>query len=77
MVLRAAREHAIDLSASYFVGDREADIECGRRAGTRSILVRTGYGAGQACTADYTCPDAIAAADLILTFGNLPPAPIR
>jgi D-glycero-D-manno-heptose 1,7-bisphosphate phosphatase len=77
MVLRAAREHAIDLPGSYFVGDREADIECGRRAGTRSILVRTGYGIEQTCAADYTCPDAIAAADLILTFGNLPPAPIQ
>jgi D-glycero-D-manno-heptose 1,7-bisphosphate phosphatase len=77
MVLRAAREHAIDLPASYFVGDREADVECGRRAGTRSILVRTGYGAGQICTADYRCADAIAAAGLILTIANLPPAPIR
>jgi D-glycero-D-manno-heptose 1,7-bisphosphate phosphatase len=67
MVLRAAREHAIDLPTSFFVGDREADIECGRRAGARSILVRTGYGADQTCTADFVCADAIAAAEWILT----------
>jgi histidinol-phosphate phosphatase family protein len=66
MVLRAAREYGIDLPGSYFVGDREADVECGRRAGTRSILVRTGYGAGQTCTADLICADAIAAAEWIL-----------
>jgi D-glycero-D-manno-heptose 1,7-bisphosphate phosphatase len=66
MVLRAAREYGIDLPGSYFVGDREADVECGRRAGTRSILVRTGYGAGQNCTADLICADAIAAVEWIL-----------
>jgi D-glycero-D-manno-heptose 1,7-bisphosphate phosphatase len=67
MVLRAAREHPIDLPASFFVGDREADVECGRRAGIRSILVRTGYGAEQTCTADFVCADALAATEWILT----------
>ena len=66
MVLRAAGEHAIDLAASYFVGDREADVECGRRAGTRSILVRTGYGAEQTCSADFVCANAVAAIEYIL-----------
>ena len=66
MVLQAAAEHAIDLSVSYFVGDKEADIECGRRAGTRTILVLTGYGAEQKCNPDFTCADAPAAVDLIL-----------
>jgi D-glycero-D-manno-heptose 1,7-bisphosphate phosphatase len=67
MVLRAAREHSLDLPASFFVGDRQADVECGRRAGTRCILVRTGYGADQTCTADGVCADALAAIDWILT----------
>jgi D-glycero-D-manno-heptose 1,7-bisphosphate phosphatase len=66
MVMQAAVEHAIDLGASYFVGDKAADIECGRRAGTRTILVRTGYGAAQKCEADFTCADAVAAVDWIL-----------
>lgn len=66
MVLRAAHEHSIDLAASYFIGDREADVECGRRAGMRSILVRTGYGAEQTCTADFVCADVLAAIDSIL-----------
>jgi len=37
----------IDLARSYMVGDKAADVECGRRAGlVESILVRTGKGAG-------------------------------
>ena len=66
MVLEAAAEHAIDLSASYFVGDKAADIECGRRAGTRTVLVLTGYGRAQDCVPDFTCEDAVAAIDTIL-----------
>jgi D-glycero-D-manno-heptose 1,7-bisphosphate phosphatase len=67
MVLRAAAEHGIDPGTSYFVGDKAADIECGRRAGTRTILVLTGYGAGaRGSNPDLVCDDAVAAVDLIL-----------
>ena len=66
MVLEAAAEHGIDLSRSYFVGDKASDVECGRRAGTRTILVRTGYGAAQDCEADYVAEDAVAAVGWIL-----------
>ena len=44
MLLDAAREHGIDLAQSWMVGDRNGDVEAGRRAGVRSILVRTGEG---------------------------------
>ncbi len=47
MLDRAAREHAIDLHQSVVVGDRHGDMELARRAGARSILVRTGYGEGE------------------------------
>jgi D-glycero-D-manno-heptose 1,7-bisphosphate phosphatase len=66
MVLAAAAEHDVDLTASYFVGDKSADIECGRRAGTRTVLVLTGYGPQQQCGADITCRDAVEAAERIL-----------
>ncbi len=66
MVFEAARDFALDLPRSYLVGDKPADIECGRRAGTRTIQVLTGYGAGQPCHADFTAADAVAAAALIL-----------
>lgn len=44
MVLKAAEEHNIDLSSSYFIGDSEADVQCGLNAGLRSVLVFTGNG---------------------------------
>jgi D-glycero-D-manno-heptose 1,7-bisphosphate phosphatase len=47
MLLRAAKEHAIDLQRSFVVGDRQSDIELARRVGACSILVRTGYGEGE------------------------------
>lgn len=45
MLIEAAQRHDIDLAASVMIGDKLADIEAGRAAGCRSILVRTGYGA--------------------------------
>lgn len=39
MLLRAAREHGIDLAAAVMVGDRPTDVLAARRAGVRSILV--------------------------------------
>ena len=44
LVFLAAKELGIDLSGSYFVGDAVTDIECGRNAGLKTILVKTGYG---------------------------------
>ena len=42
MLLRAAREHAIDLGSSWFVGDILDDIEAGSRAGCRTVLIDNG-----------------------------------
>lgn len=39
MLLDAAERHGLDLGASWMIGDRESDIEAGRRAGCRTIRV--------------------------------------
>ena len=39
MLLDLAQRYNIDLSSSYMIGDREPDIEAGRRAGTKTILL--------------------------------------
>jgi D-glycero-D-manno-heptose 1,7-bisphosphate phosphatase len=62
MLLEAAADYAIDLAQSWVVGDKCADIESGRRAGARTILVMTGYGRQQTCQPDFTCQDAVEAA---------------
>jgi D-glycero-D-manno-heptose 1,7-bisphosphate phosphatase len=45
MLLQAAQELNIDLTNSYFVGDRFIDMETAKKVGATGILVRTGYGA--------------------------------
>jgi histidinol-phosphate phosphatase family protein len=42
LIERAAREHGVDLSASWMIGDILDDIEAGRRAGCRTILLDVG-----------------------------------
>lgn len=44
---RAAREHRLDLAASYVVGDSARDIEMATNGGATGILVLTGYGRGE------------------------------
>jgi len=44
MVLQAADDFGLDLSRCILVGDKVSDLEAGRRAGCRTILVKTGYG---------------------------------
>lgn len=47
MILRVAHEYDIDLENSFVVGDKWSDIEAGRNAGCRSILVLTGHGSDE------------------------------
>ena len=69
MLEEAARDHGIDLSRSWMIGDKAIDVECGHRAGCRTILVRTGYGAGLENTvADFVQEDIVAASDMILAL---------
>lgn len=44
MLKQAAQELSIDLSCSWIVGDKMADIEAGLAAGCKPVLVLTGYG---------------------------------
>jgi D-glycero-D-manno-heptose 1,7-bisphosphate phosphatase len=67
MILQAEREHGIDLSRSFFIGDKEIDVECGRNAGVRTIRVQTGFQRDTAGrTADWTAEDFPTAAEIIL-----------
>lgn len=44
MIEQALRELNGDRSRSLMVGDKPADIEAGKAAGIKAVLVRTGYG---------------------------------
>jgi histidinol-phosphate phosphatase family protein len=72
MFLRAAREHGLDLAASWYVGDRARDVAPARELGGRAVLVR-----GAQTEADAADPARVVAvvhslaeaADLILAGG--------
>jgi D-glycero-D-manno-heptose 1,7-bisphosphate phosphatase len=76
LLLRATKEHGLDLARSFMIGDRITDIIAGFRAGCRTILVRTGKHLAppiqtndQVDTSlqpDFTCADLPAAARWIL-----------
>lgn len=42
MLLKAAHEHAIDMRASWMIGDILHDVEAGNRAGCRTLLIDNG-----------------------------------
>lgn len=42
LLLRAARAQHLDLAGSWMIGDSDDDIEAGRRAGCRTVLLRPG-----------------------------------
>ena len=69
MLERAAREHGVALEASWMVGDILDDVEAGRRAGCRTILVDNGneteWRAGEHRTPDYVARDLSQAAAII------------
>lgn len=74
MLQDAAARHDIDLENSAMIGDKLADIEAGMAAGCRTILVRTGYGAGeeQYVGAETTvCDDLLSAVRLLLQLNRI------
>ena len=44
LIHRAARELGFDLQDCYVIGDKDCDIEMGKRVGATTFLVLTGYG---------------------------------
>jgi len=69
MILEAAREFDIDLNRSFTIGDKTGDIKAGFLAGTKTILVKTGYGGDDGfkdATPDFIAEDLNSAAEIIL-----------
>jgi D-glycero-D-manno-heptose 1,7-bisphosphate phosphatase len=76
MLLRAAREHDIDLHASWMIGDILHDVEAGNRAGCRSVLLDKGseteWRLGPRRMPTRMAPDLLAAARLIIASDGEP-----
>lgn len=69
LFLKAAEQFELDLRRSFALGDRTVDIQAGKNAGCRTILVKTGYGGRDGkyeVSPDYICEDLKEAVELIL-----------
>ncbi len=73
MLIRAGEASGLDMHAAFMVGDKMADVQAGKNAGTHTILLLTGYGkkeleaAGGDVAADYVAEDFSEAVEWILT----------
>ena len=67
MLTEAARDWGIDLTASVMGGDRWRDVEAGRAAGCRTILVEGGYDERAAEGYDRTVASLLEASRIILS----------
>ncbi len=66
MLLDAARDLGLDLARSWMVGDRWRDIDCGRRAGVRTVFIDFGYVEKLDAAPDFTVKSFGEAARIIL-----------
>lgn len=69
MLMQAAHEHGVDLAQSWMIGDILNDVEAGRRAGCRTVLVDNGneteWKMSPERTPDVSVPDLYTAALMI------------
>jgi len=71
MLLAAAREMEIDLAKSWMIGDAERDIEAGRSAGCRTILVSTArseYGYAEKSRPDHVAVNMREAVNIVKKY---------
>jgi transaldolase len=66
LLLAAAAEDGLDLSASFMVGDRWRDVEAGRRAGCTTVFIDYGYAEPEHGRPDVRVRSLVEAADWIL-----------
>jgi D-glycero-D-manno-heptose 1,7-bisphosphate phosphatase len=67
MLLAAAKEFGVDLAQSFMIGDRWRDMECGRRAGCRTIFVDWNYQETRGQEPDFEVANLMEAANIIVS----------
>lgn len=67
MIDAALKEHDIDLSKSYTIGDKLIDVQLGAGVGASGVLVKTGYGEGQLAAQGGTMPGAAYVAEDLMS----------
>jgi len=73
LIDQAVEQYHIDLAASWFVGDSTMDIQTGKNAGTKTVLLKTGVAGSDRkydVEPDYTAEDLLDAVEYILQEGT-------
>ena len=68
LIEKAIKEHDIDVENSYIIGDKTADILTGKKAGLKTILVKTGKAGLDKeydVKADFVCDNLLEASDAL------------
>ena len=65
MIRQAEASLSIDVTRSFVVGDKQADVAAGNSAGAQSILVKTGYGSSELQRLGGTMPGAAFVAETL------------
>ncbi len=67
MIDAAMKDHPVDLTKSFTIGDKAIDVALGTGVGARGILVKTGYGESQVATLGGAMPAAAHIADDLMS----------
>lgn len=78
MILAAKEEFGLKLEGCYFIGDKWSDIECGARAGCKTLLVLTGVTGPEATESWHYKPEKVfptlkEAVDYVCGVGKIVP----
>ncbi|MBM7584074.1 D-glycero-D-manno-heptose 1,7-bisphosphate phosphatase [Bacillus pakistanensis] len=68
MILKLAEQYKIDIDKSYMIGDRDVDIEAGRKAGCSTIFIGK---EDNTVDANFSFPTLYAAANWLKSTSNL------
>ena len=66
MILDVAKKKNIDLTKSFMVGDRNSDIEAGKKAGCKTIFIDNNYNEEKPKNYDFKAASLYAASQIIL-----------
>jgi D-glycero-D-manno-heptose 1,7-bisphosphate phosphatase len=70
MLLDAAQALGLDLKRSWMIGDRWRDIDCGHRAGVRSVFIDLGYREELKSPPTFSAKSIAGAAAIVLAAGR-------
>ncbi len=66
LIDKAQKKFDLDLTSSFMIGDKATDIECGRQAGIKTIMVKTGYGEVDKAKPDHVADNLAGAVEWLL-----------